>query len=298
MSNTNNLKTFVRWPGNKTKHLKKILKYIPDDYNTYIEPFIGSGSLFLYLEPEKWIINDLNTDLINIWNYVKNDPEKLIKALKKFAKTMRTKTETEKKIYCEKLTDKLNSSKLSKNKRTETYLLMLFSSFLGLISSEDRFYFKGLEREIKNDNYSFIKDRYTDNLHDVSDFLNETSGQIYNKDYRYVLSKTKKDDFVFLDPPYIEEHDYGFSYNIDKRKPTRKPTTRRQVTNIKNNQFLNTLLEEVKKLDQKDVFWLMTQADTKDVRKIFKDYTIKKMRVYRPSVKDYINELIIFNYEI
>jgi DNA adenine methylase len=44
------LKTFIRWMGNKSKHLRHILPYIlpyiPDDYNTYYEPFIGSGRYF------------------------------------------------------------------------------------------------------------------------------------------------------------------------------------------------------------------------------------------------------------
>ena len=59
-----NLKTFVKWSGNKSKHLKYILPHIPK-FERYIEPFVGSGALFLKLQPDKWIINDLNKDLIN-----------------------------------------------------------------------------------------------------------------------------------------------------------------------------------------------------------------------------------------
>ena len=40
----------------------------------------------------------------------------------------------------------------------------------------------------------------------------------------------------------------------------------------------------------------MTQADTKDVKKLFKNYTIKKIKVYRAVSKSYTNELIITNY--
>ena len=49
------MKTFIRWPGNKSKHVNKILPFIPNTFNTYIEPFVGSGALFLKLEPKTWI---------------------------------------------------------------------------------------------------------------------------------------------------------------------------------------------------------------------------------------------------
>ena len=61
---------------------------------------------------------------------------------------------------------------------------------------------------------------------------------------------------------------------------------------------INNLYQQVKKLDTKDVKWLMTQADTKQVKDIFKEYTIKKIKVYRMASKSYVNELVIMNYNI
>ena len=42
------MKTFIRYPGNKSRYLKYILPLVPKEYNTYIEPFVGSGALFLF----------------------------------------------------------------------------------------------------------------------------------------------------------------------------------------------------------------------------------------------------------
>ena len=42
----------------------------------------------------------------------------------------------------------------------------------------------------------------------------------------------------------------------------------------------------------------MTQADTKQIKEIFKEYHIKKFQVYRMGSKRYINELLIMNYTI
>jgi hypothetical protein len=41
---------------------------------------------------------------------------------------------------------------------------------------------------------------------------------------------------------------------------------------------------------------MMTQANTTQIRKIFKDYPIKIFKVYRASKKTHVNELIIMNY--
>jgi site-specific DNA-adenine methylase len=65
----------------------------------------------------------------------------------------------------------------------------------------------------------------------------------------------KRNDFVFLDPPYIEDFDYQINYNIGEDL---------------SNKFLSKLLDEVKKLDLKGVKWLMTQTDTPIVRSMLK----------------------------
>ena len=141
--------------------------------------------------------------------------------------------------------------------------------------------FKSLSTEIGNNNFSFNKTQFFDNIINISSFLNNTKGKIYSKDYKDILEKAKEGDFVFLDPPYIEQHDYGFNYN-----------KKESLDNI----FLKELLKEVKKLDKKNVKWLMTQADTKEIKTLFKKYIIKKYPVYRSASKSYINEIIIMNY--
>ena len=96
------LKTFIRWSGNKSKQLKHILPHIPKEYNTYIEPFVGSGALFLKIQPDKWIINDINKDIINVWKEIKNDPESIIYIFKEFGKIFKPLDNKEKTIFSEK----------------------------------------------------------------------------------------------------------------------------------------------------------------------------------------------------
>ena len=254
------MKTFIKWSGNKSKHLNKIISYVPTEFNTYIEPFLGSGAMFLYLEPEKWIINDINKDLINCWKLIKDDPEYIISEFKKFGRKFKPMSIDRKTDYCKKITANIGNLPYDID-RAITYMLMKACVYMGEIFQKNKFLFSGLELKISSKNhYAFLTIRNYDNILNVSDFLNETNGTIYNTDYKKVLSKAKKGDFVFLDPPYIEKHDYAFKYNKEEKLDTT---------------FIQNLLTEVQKLDKKGVMWMMTQAETKDIKHAFKKYTIK-----------------------
>jgi DNA adenine methylase len=275
------MKTFFKWQGNKSKHFKYILPELPSQYNTYIEPFIGSGALFLYLEPKKWIINDLNQDNISMWELATNDPQYIKKEFLKFKRHFLKKTNKEKLLYCRKKTNELNTIIKSK-KKTIFYMLMSYCAYLGVIFRKNKFYFTSLEMRVYIDNRCFfLEPSYFGNLFQVSNFLNSKKGKIYNEDYKKILKKAKQGDFVFLDPPYIEEHNYGFKYNKNENLDTK---------------FMSQLKKQCDTLHKKNVKWLMTQADTKQVREAFKDYIIKEYPVYRRGNNCYKNELLIKNY--
>ena len=275
------LKTFIKWSGNKSKHLRHIIPHIPDEYNTYIEPFVGSGALLLKLEPESWIINDLNKDLINVWKYIKNDPETIIAGFKKFGKKFKPMSKENKKKYCKEIIQKIDGMKYDIN-RAITYMLMKHCSYMGNIFVKNKFYFCGLDLNISfNNRCGFLDKPHLDNMLDVSDYLNDTKGIILNTDYKTVLYKANTGDFVFMDPPYVEDHSYQFNYNKDE---------------ILDESFILGLLNEVKKLDDRGVKWIMTQSDTRTIRSIFKGYKIVKFPVYRAAKKEYTNELLIKNY--
>ena len=184
-------------------------------------------------------------------------------------------------MYCRKKTSELNTIIKSKE-RTILYMLMTYCAYLGNILIRNKFYFRGLEMHVYIDNRCFfLEPSYFDNLFQVSNFLNSKKGKIYNEDYKKILKKAKQGDFVFLDPPYIEEHNYGFKYNKNEKLDTK---------------FMSQLKKQCDILHKKNIKWLMTQADTKQVRETFKDYTIKEYPVYRRGNNCYKNELLIKNY--
>jgi DNA adenine methylase len=276
------LRTFISRMGNKTRHIKHFINYIPKDYNTFIEPFVGSGALLLHLKPNKWIINDINKEIIGLWLIVLNSLDYILKYLKNFGnKYTKIKTIEEKVIYMKKLTEKLNNL----NECNEKYVLWMIlnhTQYRGtLVIKNNKYIFNTINNASHNIPF-LIKEKYFNLLKNINQYLNGTSGKVYNTDYKNILKKVKENDFVFLDPPYLElkiydKHKYNFDTNLTIK-------------------FLKELYDEVKKLDKRNVKWMMTQENSKEVRDTFKEYKIRKYKVYRTFLKKYVYELFITNY--
>lgn len=274
------MKTFIRRLGNKTRHLGKIIPHLPVSYHAYLEPFLGSGALFLHLMPEKWIVNDNCTDLVDAWKLVRDDPETIVSQFKKFDALFRPLSVQDKKMFCRAVTENLNNKRRSK-KRTVDFMLMTYCSYMGMIFSKNKFYFQGLDLAIASrNNYTFLKREYYFHLSVIHQYLQSNTGILTNDDYKKTLLMAKKGDFVFLDPPYVGNHTDS-QYNVGE--------------NICID-FIEELYHQCVLLDRKGVLWLMTQADTAVVRKIFEKYTIHTFPVYRGATNEYKNELLIKNY--
>lgn len=274
------MRTFIKWSGNKSKHVNKIINYLPSQYDTYIEPFVGSGAMLLKIEPKKWVINDVNKDLINVWKTVKNNHDEIIRGFKVFGAKFEKLNRGEKVRICRVITSSIEKMTFDA-KRAILFLLMKSCAYMGNIIVNNKFYFNGLDLKLYNNDNAFLKEDNYKNICEVSKYLNDTNGKIYNEDYKTILETAKRNDFVFLDPPYVEEHDYRFNYNKDEKL---------------DNMFVAELKRELKKLDQRGVKWLMTQANTTHIRESFKEYRINTFDVYRATSKMYKKELIIMNY--
>ena len=73
--------------GNKKKIAKKISKFFPA-HSVYIEPFFGAGGMFFNKEKSKYnIVNDIDTDVYNLFRQLVDNKEKLIYYLTLFSIT-------------------------------------------------------------------------------------------------------------------------------------------------------------------------------------------------------------------
>jgi len=80
-------KPFVKWAGGKRQLVNVLLFNVPKSFNRYFEPFVGGGALLFELQPMKAIISDINEELINAYNIIKDNVEELISSLRKHRNT-------------------------------------------------------------------------------------------------------------------------------------------------------------------------------------------------------------------
>lgn len=78
-----NAKPIVKWVWWKRQLLKQFEDLFPKDFNNYFEPFLGGWAVFFHLQREKSFLSDVNEELINLYNVVKNNPKELISWLEK-----------------------------------------------------------------------------------------------------------------------------------------------------------------------------------------------------------------------
>ena len=78
---------FLRYPGGKSKLLFFLADFIPKNTEIegrYVEPFIGGGSVYLYIQPNRALVSDLNKELIDLYKGIKNYPHKVWETFKCF----------------------------------------------------------------------------------------------------------------------------------------------------------------------------------------------------------------------
>lgn len=67
----------LKYPGSKWNLVPHILKMIPD-HHTYLEPFFGSGAILFSKDPSDIeMINDMDSNVVNLFQCIREDPERL-----------------------------------------------------------------------------------------------------------------------------------------------------------------------------------------------------------------------------
>lgn len=75
------MKPIIKYRGGKSKEIPNFIQFIPQNYDRYVEPFLGGAALYFYLEPHTALINDINDKLINFYLSVRNNFNALRKEL-------------------------------------------------------------------------------------------------------------------------------------------------------------------------------------------------------------------------
>ena len=71
----------IKWAGGKEKELPYIKENLPSNIKRYIEPFVGGGAVYFYLNVKKSIINDKSEELINLYRCIQNNDKEFFSNL-------------------------------------------------------------------------------------------------------------------------------------------------------------------------------------------------------------------------
>lgn len=80
------LKPFIKWAGGKEKELPIIFDNLPNNFNRYVEPFVGGGSVYLSIDCKLSVINDKSDELMLLYKFIKQNNVEFHKSLNQINK--------------------------------------------------------------------------------------------------------------------------------------------------------------------------------------------------------------------
>lgn len=267
------IKSPLRYPGGKSRALAKIEKNLPAQFTEFREPFVGGGSVFLFIRQKYphaaiWI-NDLNYDLYCFWKTAQNDNHKLTEAITKIKDDC-----TDGPKLFSKMRNNFHAD-MSEFERAVRFFVMNRITFSGTVDSggysELAFRARFTHSSIKRLSY----------LEPLLQYV-----RITNLDYRSIIQEPGEGAFIFLDPPYLvatKSRLYGRNGSLH--------------TGFDHAEFA----EEMKKCPHK---WLITYDDSPEIRMNFKASHIYEwelqygMNNYKQEKAEKGRELFITNYVV
>lgn len=266
---------FIKWAGGKSQLLEQFKPLFPKEgtYKRYIEPFLGGGAVFFYLEPKEAILSDLNKDLVETYKVVKLHLKELVKILQKYEK------KHSKEFYL-KIREEYNTGDSDKVTKAAQLIYLNKTCFNGLYRVNSKGGFNvpfGQHKKFSVNEAGLLA---------ASKILKKS--KIEHAGFEQVLKNARKGDFVYFDPPY---------YPLN--------TSSNFTTYTKDN-FLEKEQEELKKifkkLDARGCILMLSNSDTPFIRNLYKEWHINRV-----SAKRFINcvgkkrgdvfEVVVRNYK-
>lgn len=280
MSKKAELTPILKWVGGKRQSLDIILPLIPKKYSTYYEPFVGGGAVFFSLQPRKAVINDINDELMNVYQVIRSDAQGLLEKLAEAAEN-----HSEDFYYKVRERDRNQDiyNRLSAIDKAARTIYLNKTCYNGLYRVNTDGKFNTPYGKYKNPN---IINR--DTILNLHAYLNKANVQIRCDDYRRVLSTARRGAFVYFDPPYmpISETANFTSYTADG-------------FDIEQQVMLKQTCDD---LTRRGIKFLLSNANTWIIRQLYRKYKIKIIKAKRAinSVADKrgaVEEVLVKNYE-
>jgi len=265
----------LRWAGGKRYLLPDLLSHLPVNANKrrYHEPFLGAGTLFFALRPKTAVLSDANEHLVRCYQSVRDDPDSVAFYLRDHAK--RT---GHKHYYAVRAV--YNRSRFS-GAQAARFIYLNKTCFNGIfrVNLDGEFNVPYGHKEPP-----FLPTRQQ--LRDAGRALSKTV--LRTLPFEKSLGDVHSKDFVYLDPPYPPLNGTAnfTHYTADRFRAEDQ----------------HRLAEEVRRIDDKGALFMMSNADTPIVRRLYSGFAMKRLTVTRyvtcKAVKHAVRELLITNYDL
>ncbi len=230
----------LKYRGGKSREIPQFLRYIPTDFDRYIEPFMGGGSVYFYLEPPNAILNDVNVRLMTFYTQLRDQYPLMRQQLDELQRLYE-----QNQAAFRELKLQVNPDVRVPNANEELYYRMrtLFNHPDGTYLDGVLYFFinktaySGMIRYNSNGEYNVPFGRYPNfNTRLITQQHSELlqGAQLFMLDYRQIFDMAGPEDFIFLDPPYdCIFNDYG---NIDMMNGFDEDEHRRLAADFRNLQ--------------------------------------------------------------
>ncbi|STO55950.1 Dam family site-specific DNA-(adenine-N6)-methyltransferase [Grimontia hollisae] len=180
-------RAFLKWAGGKYSLVEDIRRHLPEG-KKLMEPFVGAGSVFLNTDYEQYRLADINPDLINLYNLLKQDPERYIDD----AKRLFTPEYNQKSAYLA-IREEFNQSK-------DPYLRSLYFLYM------NRHGFNGLCRYNKKGGFNVPFGSYKKPYFPQAEleFFSEKAKKatFVCESYPQSFKRARRGSVIYCDPPY------------------------------------------------------------------------------------------------
>lgn len=300
MANIQRQKPFLKWVGGKTQMIDKIISKIPNEMNNYHELFLGGGSVLLAVlslqKQGKLIINnkiyayDFNEGLINVYNHVKNNKNKLYELINMYMSVydsldgtvINRKSTTEEEAMSSKesyyywLRHKFNSMDKSLIEHSALFMFINKTCFRGMYREGPNGF------NVPYGHYKKTPSIITQQeLNTISELIQNV--EFIHSDFNDSIKRLGPYDFVYLDPPYAPENKKSFVGYIADGFTL---------------EMHETLFNEIKK--NKTVQFLLSNAKVELVTSAFNGYNIEDIIARRTinakNPNSTTTEVLICNY--
>lgn len=185
------LKPFLKWAGGKRWFVHSYSDYLPDCYDRYIEPFLGSGAVFFHLQPKTALLGDANSELIETYQVLKDNWKLVVRYLK------RHHGQHSSEYYYQMRAMKPRSPAT----RAARFIYLNRTCWNGLFRVNRQGAFNvpiGTKQTVL-----FEDDRFDE----VSAALRHT--ELHPGDFEGLIDRAEYGDLVFVDPPYTVRHNHN-----------------------------------------------------------------------------------------